>query len=140
MYIGDLPCSFQFGLKYGQTYFLEQIGFDSSWEKFEVGTVLFLKVLESLCGDPTVRSLDFGFGDAPYKEQYGDEHWMEASVHIFAPRLYPICINISHSSMMGLNLALERTLIKTGFLSWIKKHWRSLLQQSTHQANNQSGR
>jgi hypothetical protein len=140
MYIEDQPCSFQIGLKYGRTYFLGQIGFDPSWEKLEVGTVLFLKVMENLCGDPTVRSLDFGFGGAQYKEQYGNEHWMEASVHIFAPRLYPICINISRSSTMVLNFVLEHALIKTGFLPWIKKRWRNLLQRSTRQTNNQSGR
>jgi CelD/BcsL family acetyltransferase involved in cellulose biosynthesis len=140
MYIGDQPCSFQLGLKYGQTYFLSQIGFDPSLEKFEVGTVLFLKVLESLCSDPAVRSLDFGFGNAQYKEQYANEHWMEVSVHIFAQRLYPICINISRSSMMGLNFALEHALSKTGFLPRMKKRWRSLLQQSTQQAGNRSGR
>jgi CelD/BcsL family acetyltransferase involved in cellulose biosynthesis len=140
MYIGDQPCSFQLGLKYGPTYFLSQIGFDPSWEKFEVGTVLFLKVLESLCSDPAVRSLDFGFGDAQYKKQYANEHWMEVSSHIFAPRLYPICVNISRSFVMGLNLALEHVLIKTGFLFRIKKRWRSLLQQNTQQASNQSRR
>ncbi|MBA7680463.1 hypothetical protein ES703_88779 [subsurface metagenome] len=63
LFINDKPCAFQLGLQYQRTYFLAQIGFDPEWKRCCIGTTLFLKVLEDLCHDPAVDSLDFGFGD-----------------------------------------------------------------------------
>ncbi len=135
LFIGEKPCAFQVGLQYRRTYFLEQIGFDPSWKKFEVGTVLFLKVLERLCGDPTVDSLDFGFGDAQYKKQYGDERWIESSIQIFAPRTYPVFINILCSSIQWLNSGLEYVLKKTAFTAWIKQRWRNFATKKCSHSN-----
>lgn len=128
LFITDEPCAFQLGLHYGRTYFLEQIGFDPHWKRFNAGTVLFVKVLEELCRDHTVDYLDFGFGEANYKQSYGNEKWFETSVYIFAPRLYPIFINTLRSSMMGLNLGLEYVSNKAGFVGWFKRYWRDLLE------------
>jgi len=128
LYLGDEPCAFQYGLQYKKTYFLEQIGFDPKWSQHNVGTVLFLKVLEELCAAQQVQTLDFGFGDAEYKRSYCDKCWTEASAYIFAPRLYPILVNMAQSSMMGLSLGLEYVLNKTDLSGRIKRSWRNLLR------------
>ncbi|GAF75893.1 unnamed protein product, partial [marine sediment metagenome] len=51
------------------------------------------KMFEALCLEKNVDAIDFGFGDAQYKESFSDVSWMEASVYIFAPRLYPLVVN-----------------------------------------------
>lgn len=134
LFIGDEPCAFQLGLHYGRTYFLNQIGFDPRWKQLNVGTILFIKVLEQLCSDHTTDYLDFGFGEADYKQSYGNEHWSEASVYIFAPRLYPIVINILRTSTRSLDSGLQYFLNKTVFACWIKRRWRNLLQKKSQES------
>jgi len=128
LYINNKPCAFQTGLHYNQTYFLDQIGFDPDYKQHGIGTVLFIKVLESLCGNPAVSTIDFGFGDAVYKYWYGNNSDHEALLYIFAPRLYPILINILQSSATGLSLGANWLADKTGSVRWLKRHWRDRLQ------------
>lgn len=126
---GDKPCAFQLGLFYKKVYYLTSIGYDPAFRSYWPGTILFLKVLESLCDSPSIDMIDFYFGDAEYKKSYGTEHWPEACVYIFAPRLYPISINLLRSSMMGMNASLAYVVNKTGSADWIKRRWRNLLQR-----------
>ncbi len=128
MFVNGQPGAFQIGLRYQGTYFLQQIGFDPRLKDFNVGTILFVKVLEHICADPGIQYIDFGFGDADYKRSYGDKQWLEASIYIFAPRPYPIFINMLRTFVMGLNAGLEYILDKTGLVGWIKRHWRNSLQ------------
>lgn len=129
LFIDGKPCAFQTGLYYQGTYLLQQIAFDPRWSKFNIGTILFVKVLEHICADPDIQYIDFGFGDADYKRSYGDTLWQEASVCIFALRPYPIFINMLQAFVSGLNSGLEYVLNKTALKDWIKKRWRNLLQQ-----------
>jgi len=128
LFINGEAAAFQLGVHYGKDYMLAQIGFDPKWTPFQIGTVLFLKVLEDLCADPDIESIDFGFGDADYKRSYADKQWREASVYIFAVRVYPIIINIVRTFTLGLNRGLECVLNRTGALGWVKRRWRNLLQ------------
>jgi len=128
LYIDGQASAFQIGLSYHREYKLAEIGFDPKWGKFNIGTVLFLKVLEEICSDQDIESFDFGFGHADYKQSYGSQKWQEASVYIFAPRFYPVLVNMLQSSMLGLSLGIEYVLNKTGFTGCIKRHWRNWLQ------------
>lgn len=130
LFINDKPCAFQGGLQYGKTYFLGQLGLDPEWRKWNAGTVLFMRVLEELCRNPSVELFDFGFGNAQYKHSYGNKQWAEASVYMFAPRFYPILINLLRAFTMGLSVSIEHVLKKGGFSDWIKRRWRNLLQSS----------
>ena len=129
MFINDEPCAYEVWVRYGKAYHGHGIGFDPKWQKWRIGTVLFQKTLESVCDDPDVERIDFGFGDADYKRSYGDKEWKEASVYIFAPRFYPILVNMLRTSMMVLNSVFEYFLRKTGLENKIKSYWRKRLAQ-----------
>ncbi len=128
LFIGDEPSAFQIGLRYRKRYFLEKIGFDPKWAKFDVGTVLFLSVLEDICADSDIKFIDFGFGDAEYKQYYADKKWPEASVYISALRLYPILLNLIDSAIRGLSLGAVFLVHKLDFTDKIKRRWRDSLQ------------
>lgn len=131
LYINSEPCAFQIGLRYTGTYFLDQIGYDPEWRQYNVGTVLFLMVLEELCVDPDIEALDFGFGDADYKQQYGDECWSEAYLHVFSSRAYPVCINILQFLIASLSLSARFLADKMNFTTLLKRGWRGRLQKKT---------
>jgi hypothetical protein len=129
LYVNEKPLAFRFALKYGKTCFADGTGYDPEWKNFRIGTALFLKVIEDICRDPSVDYYDFGFGDAEYKQSYGTDYWQEASVYIFAPRLYPVFINLVQSSVAAVSCGMEKILTKTGLIEHIKRCWRSLLEK-----------
>jgi len=135
LFIEEEPAAFELALRYEKSYFGLHTGFDPKWKRFRVGTVLFLNFLKSICGDPAAKSFDFGFGDAEYKRLYSDQCWREASVYIFAPRLYPIFINVLRSSTMAVDAGLRYIVNKIGAVGWIKRHWRDSLQAKNPAGN-----
>jgi len=128
LFSGDIPCAFQLALHYRRTYYMVSIGYDPALSSYKPGLVLFLKVLESLCADPSVDMIDFYFGDAEYKHRYGTEHWPEAWIHMFALRPCPILINTMRSIAAGVNAGLKYTINLFGSTDRIKHKWRHLLQ------------
>lgn len=130
LFAGDKPCAFQLGLRYRQVYYLVSLGYDPDLNSFRIGTNLFLKVLESLCEDPSINTFDFYFGDAEYKKRYGTTNWPEACTYIFAPRLYPVCINALRNTVAATNAALAYVVNKTSVAGWIKRKWRNLLSRT----------
>ena len=128
LYAGGKPCAFEFGIEYRNVFFPEHIGYDPLLRSCSPGTVLFIKVVEDLIENSNVRVFDYGFGAAAYKERFGTNSWPEASVYIFAPRLYPVIINILQSSVGSLNAGLQYFMQKIGSAGWIKRQWRNLLQ------------
>ncbi|MHC4326644.1 MAG: GNAT family N-acetyltransferase [Planctomycetota bacterium] len=128
LFIGEEPSAYELALRYGKSYFGLYTGFDPKWRQFRVGTVMFLNFLESICGDPMAKSFDFGFGDAEYKRLYSDQCWEEASVYIFASRLYPIFVNALRSSTMAVNVGMKYVANKVGVVGLIKRKWRNVLR------------
>jgi len=124
LYINGEPGAFQLAMKYGNTYFGDKIGFNPKWEKFRIGTVLFLRVIETLCGDPSVAYYDFGFGDAEYKSSYCDTEWAEGSVYIFAPRVFPVFVNLILSTTSAINILTQLFVTKLGIYNLVQRYRR----------------
>jgi hypothetical protein len=122
------PCAFLLGLAYKNVYYGICTGYDPDFRSYWPGTVIFLKVVESLCADPSMETIDFYFGDAWYKKSYGTENWPEASVYIFAPKLRMVLINFLRNSMMCMNSSLEYVMHRMRVVDWVKRHWRNLLR------------
>ena len=127
LHAGDKPCAFQLGLRYKDVYYMVSMGYDPALSTHKPGTILFLKVLESLCEDTAINMIDFYFGDAEYKKRYGTEHWPEACLYMFAPRLYPMAVNALRCLVAGANAGLAHAVKKIGGTDRIKRKWRYLL-------------
>jgi len=128
LFAGDKPCAFQLGVHYKKVYYMDSVGYDPALSSYKPGTILFLKVLESLCNDSSIDKIDFYFGDAEYKRRYGTERWPEACISIFAPRAYPVLVNILQSFMLRLSLGIKFVLSRTDSIDWVKRRWRNFLQ------------
>ena len=130
-FAGNKPCAFQLGLHYKNIYYMVNRGFDPAFKSYNPGLVLFLKVLEGLCEDPSIESVDFYFGDAEYKNRYGTECWQEANICIFAPKIYPMFINALQITTLSMNAGLKYIVNKIGLTDRIKRQWRNLLSAKT---------
>jgi CelD/BcsL family acetyltransferase involved in cellulose biosynthesis len=116
------------GLVYGGTYFLEYISYLPWFKEHSPGTVLFLKVLETLCANPRIHALDFGYGDHQYKQTYGEECWEEASFYVFAPRLRPLLLNGVRTCALAVERALKGLARRFALDRWVKRRWRERLE------------
>ena len=125
VYIGDKPIAFWLATLYGKTLYLDATGYNPSYRKYEPGTILFNKLIESIFyNDDGVEEIDFGFGDAFYKERYGNQHWQETSVYLFSFTFKSIKINAIRSLVMILSLFAERILKYFNLTARVKKLWR----------------
>jgi CelD/BcsL family acetyltransferase involved in cellulose biosynthesis len=128
LYIDGRPCAFWNGIRYKETFFTWTTGYDPAFSGDRLGLFLLVKMIELLCVEPDIQAIDFGFGDAQYKQSFCDDSWIEASVFVFAPRLYPTFVNLLRSSVNGLNAGLKRVGSKVGALGWVKRQWRTSLR------------
>lgn len=126
LHVNDRPCAFWIGSVYKGVFFSEGTGFDPEFRKYEVGTQVFLKLVEKLCREG-VKEIDFGLGDALYKQRFGDECWEEGSVYLFAPSLKGKRLNLVRTALEGPALAARRTLTRLGWEQRMKTFWRRKL-------------
>ncbi len=82
-------------------------GFDDAYAEHRVGIYLLMRVIEDACADPSSIVLDFGPGDAAYKEQYSNESREERNVVVFAPTFRARRINATRTAILGPRQARE---------------------------------
>jgi hypothetical protein len=126
LYVDDKPRAYWIGTLYGNVFHLDFTGYDSAFKRYEPGTILFMKMLEDLTNGK-VAEIDFGFGDAFYKQRFGDQQWVESSVYIFAPTLKGILLNAVRSINLIPYFYLLRLAARTNVLQKIKRLWRDKL-------------
>ena len=90
--IGDRPYAFWMGTIYNGIFYPDFTSYDPALRKYELGTIVFMRMIEDLVADG-IKTVDFGFGDAFYKERFGDQSWKEVSLYIFAPTVKGITCN-----------------------------------------------
>ncbi|MGA2235112.1 MAG: GNAT family N-acetyltransferase [Terriglobales bacterium] len=123
LYVADKPCAFWSGSLYEGTFYSGDVGYDPSFKKYAPGTLILTRILEDLCNEG-VREMDFGLGDAEWKQRFGNHHWREASVYLFAPKVKAIFLNLVWSPAILLERAVKRVLQRVQLLTKLKKAWR----------------
>lgn len=112
MSIEGRPRAFVDGYAHGGTFWLGTLAHDPSEEQrpLSIGTLLLARVFADLCRDPDLDRFDFGPGDADYKQRFGDERVDEADLLLFAPRVRPIAVNATRSSVLLAGRGARRVL------------------------------
>lgn len=126
--------AFWYGFLYRDIFHLSETAYDPGLSKYEVGTMIFIKLNNELAKEG-VRRLDFGIGDAHYKRRFGDRSWEEGTVWMCAPTAKGLAIR----SCLGLFAAVDefgRKLIQqVGVLDRFKTNWRRRLAPTKYRAN-----
>jgi CelD/BcsL family acetyltransferase involved in cellulose biosynthesis len=129
LYLREQPVAFCHGNVYGTTFGLDATGFDPAHADSRPGGFLLMRLIEDLCADPAVEAFDFGFGDATYKRQLGDETWLEQDVAVWAPRLRPLRIGLTRTALAGANGAARALLRRGGLVASARRRWRTRAAQ-----------
>jgi CelD/BcsL family acetyltransferase involved in cellulose biosynthesis len=130
LYVEDTPWAFWIATLYRETVYLNFTGFDSTYRKFEPGTILFLKMIEDLCKDGEAKEVDFGFGQAFYKERFGDHNWTESSIYVFAPTSKGITLNMMRTMTTAASWFGARVVRRFNLKEKLKRRWRERLRKA----------
>jgi hypothetical protein len=129
LYLRGEPAAFWHGSAYRGTFGTSVTGYDPALAEHRPGTYLLMKLVETLCVDPAVHALDFGFGDAEYKRSFGDTSVLEEDVVVFEPRPRPLAVNAVESALLG-TATLGRAVLGSEGLDRARRTWRRRLTRS----------
>ena len=131
LYISGKPAAFWIGDVYGETFHSNFMGYDAEFARIFCRMFLIMKTIESLldpCGTAKTTQIDFGLGDAQYKEVLGTSSWEEDTPRIFAPTITGFCLNMLWGSTMLLSQMAHKVLDRADLVQKIKKTWRDRLR------------
>jgi CelD/BcsL family acetyltransferase involved in cellulose biosynthesis len=127
LYVDEDPIAYWLCSVYGDTMLLRTGGFDPAYSEDRVGIHLLMRVIEDACSDPALRRLDFGPGDASYKEQFSNESRRERNLVLFAPNLRARRINVTRSAILGPARLARAGLDATDLTDRVRSAWRGRL-------------
>ncbi len=115
--------AFDVGIIYNDTFFGSETGFDPDLREFAPGTLIMLRMIDELIQEG-VQKVDWGLGDAHYKQQFGNHSWQETTVWLFAPTAKGMLLR----SMLRLSTIVDSTarriLQRVGLTDKLKTLWR----------------
>ncbi|MGZ4847130.1 MAG: GNAT family N-acetyltransferase [Halobacteriota archaeon] len=115
--------AFWFGYLYQGIFHASETGYDPDLSRYQSGTQIFIRMVDELAREG-IRKLDFGLGDAPYKQRFGDKSWRETTIWLFAPTVKGLVLR----SMLRLSIIIDSTarriLQRVGLVDKLKTLWR----------------
>jgi CelD/BcsL family acetyltransferase involved in cellulose biosynthesis len=106
----EIPCAFVYGYQYRDVYHYAEIAYDESYAKYSPGTVLLYLLMEDLTSVNAVDIVNFGIGDALYKQEFGNVHSEDMSILLVRKTLLNTALMLSHKSFK-LSISLMKRLI-----------------------------
>ncbi len=123
LWIDETLVCFYIGMRYGETLFGAELGYDQAFKSYSPGILLILWLMERVREEGVYR-MDWGLGDAQYKQQLGATTWPEQSLYLFKPTPAHWILR----SLLGITQAIDQTarhvLEKTDLTHRIKTAWR----------------
>lgn len=129
LYVEGAPIAFWTGWAYGGTFYTGATGYDPAFASHRVGSYLLCRMIDDLCAETAIQTVDFGSGDAAYKHQFGSETWSEQDLLVFAPTFRAVGINAARTAVQAADLGAKRILRSSGWGDKVKTRWRSRLRK-----------
>jgi len=131
LYIQNKPVAFWIGVVYGTTFHSAAMGYDPQFAKYSPGMFLIMKVVEEMCSQRhagSVGEIDFGFGDAQYKQILGTQEWHEAALYVYGPGMKGRALGTARHVNMFVDQAARGFLERTQLIARVKRVWRNRLR------------
>lgn len=127
LYLAGKPAAFWIGTKYRNRFFSDFMGYDASHAKYSPGMYLVLKGIEHFClqpGPERITEIDFGLGDAQYKQVLATDSWTEQSFYLYALNLHGITLNLSRTLTNVIDKTARGVLRRLNLEGYVKTGWR----------------
>jgi hypothetical protein len=127
LYAHGEPIAYWLCAVHGDTILIRTAGYDDAWAEQRVGVYLLMRVIRDAIDDPALRILDFGPGDASYKQQFSNESREERNLVVFAPTFRGVRINAVRTAVLGSAQLAKRVLDATNLTGRVRSGWRKRL-------------
>lgn len=134
LYIDDKPVAFWAGFGNGSIFYTTTPGFLPEFAQHRVGRFTMLRMIETLCADGGYKYINFGRGDAAYKEAFSSSSHRSTDVWIAADRLWPISVLGLYSLNSLINQKGKVWLQSSGWTQKLKSRWRRRIQSTQQRA------
>ena len=132
LYLADKPGAFWIGTRYRNCFFSDFMGYDATNAKYSPGMYLVVKGIEHFCEESEserIAEIDFGLGDAQYKQVLGTDAWLEESSYIYSLNLRGAVLNLSRTITGVVDKGARGFLRKLNLEAAIKTGWRKRVAQ-----------
>jgi hypothetical protein len=129
LYRAGEPIAFWLCSAYRGTLLIRTTGFDGAYAEHRPGIYLLLRAIEDAIADPALDVVDFGQGDAAYKQQLSSESHLERELVVFAPTFRGLRINAVRTPILGGALLARRFLDAGGLTDRVRTGWRGRLRR-----------
>jgi hypothetical protein len=113
------PVAFQVGHVLEGVYYAQEIGYDPSWAKKQVGIYLIVAVIEDLISNERVYCYDFGHGGSLYKQRLSSRTSRESSYYLFPRTVRMSALWIALRISIGVSKLARRILTTVGPGRWL---------------------
>jgi hypothetical protein len=134
LFADDRPVAFWAGYIYAGSYLSVHTGYLPELHYVHPGQYLLIKIIEDLCADPDVARLDFGYGEAAYKRNFGSRHFAESTICLMAPSLKGAALNATRAAIFGANHAAKGLLKRLDAFDRVRRALRSRAKKKAEQA------
>jgi len=124
LYRGDTPIAYWLCSTWGETILIRTAGFDQRYAELRIGLYLLMRLIEDAIADPELRVLDFGPGDAAYKQQFSSTSREEQNVVVFAPTFRGRRLNATRTLVLAPARGARKLLDETGLTDRVKARLR----------------
>lgn len=118
------PVAFQVGHVVEGVYYLQELGYDPSWAKKQVGIYLLVSAIEDLISNEQgVYCFDFGYTDSLYKQRFSSRSSRESFYYLFPRTARMSAFWIALRTCIGITDLVRRILSTAGPGNWILRRF-----------------
>ncbi len=121
--------AFWIGLLGQGTFHSSETGYEPRLADLEIGKLVFFKMVENLVREGA-GLLDFGLGDADYKQRFADDHYLERDLYLFSRSPRGLLAALLVGGLGRLDSRLNQFVARRGWMNSIKKHWRQRMRRA----------
>jgi hypothetical protein len=130
LYLRGEPVAFWLCSVYRGTMLIRTTGYDQQHAELRIGLHLLMKAIDDAIDDPEISVLDFGQGDAAYKQQFSSESSLERNLVVFGPTLRALRVNALRNTVLLSAGAARRVLDASSLTNRVRSGWRGRLRES----------
>ena len=130
LFVKNKPVAYIFGMQYSNILFLVATAFDYNYEHYSPGEYLRHALIDEFL-ELGIDVIDYGYGDAIYKQRCGTEFIEEASIRIYGNGLKAYYSSIVDKFITQISSKFLEVLKEIDLLDRIKIIWRKKLIKKT---------
>jgi CelD/BcsL family acetyltransferase involved in cellulose biosynthesis len=124
--VNGQPKAYWLGTAYNGVFHSTSLGYTPDITDFGVGNLMLFKLVDRLVADG-FTALDFGSGDAEYKDRFSDQSQDEADATLYSGRFRSRCIQDYVAAIGKIDQAARTIIARMGALNRLKRKWRDRL-------------